>query len=127
MATEGHGCGGKKNHQQQRKDEMDKELAEIRARMEELALRVQRNVETHWVYEWPLRRKAKWLVKKLLARRKQRLLRRWLRYVKSLRPIEEMVHVCEPEAGRNLSDDDEKRSLEDLRDCQAGSEEFSIC
>jgi hypothetical protein len=41
MATEGHGRGGKKNHQQQRKDEMDKELTEIRARMEELALRMQ--------------------------------------------------------------------------------------
>jgi hypothetical protein len=26
MATEGHGRGGKKNHQQKRKDEMDKEL-----------------------------------------------------------------------------------------------------
>jgi hypothetical protein len=39
----------------------------------------------------------------------------------------EVVHVCEPEAGRNLSDDEEKRSLEDLRDCQEGSEEFSIC
>jgi hypothetical protein len=41
MATEGHGCGGKKNHQQQRKYEMDKELAEIRERMEELALQMQ--------------------------------------------------------------------------------------
>jgi hypothetical protein len=47
MATEGHGGGGKKNHQQQRKYEMDKELTEIRARMEELALRVQHNAKTH--------------------------------------------------------------------------------
>jgi hypothetical protein len=88
------------------KNEMDKELTEIRARMEELALRVQQNAKTHWVYEWPLRRKEKWPVKKLLARRQQRLLRRWLRYVKSLRATEEMVHACEPEAGRNLSDDE---------------------
>jgi hypothetical protein len=86
MATEGHGCGGKKNHQQQRKDEMDKELAEIRARMEELALRVQQNAKTHWVYEWPLRRKAKWPVKKLLAKGQQRLLRR-------------MAEVCEKPQG----------------------------
>jgi hypothetical protein len=54
---------------------MDKELAEIRERMEELALRVQQNAKTHWVYEWPLRRKAKWPVKKLLARGQQRLLK----------------------------------------------------
>jgi hypothetical protein len=64
---------------------MDEDLTEIRERMEELALRVQQNAKRHWVYEWPLRRKAKWPIKKLLARRQQRLLRRWLRYVKSLR------------------------------------------
>jgi hypothetical protein len=127
MATKVHGHGGKKNHQQQRKEKMDKELAEIRVRMEELALRVQQNARTRWVYEWPLRRKAKWLVKKLLARGQRRLLRRWLRYMKSLRATEEMVHACEPEAGRNLSDDEEERSLEDLMNCQGGSEESSIC
>jgi hypothetical protein len=46
----------------------------------------------------------------------------WLRHAKSLRDDEEeMVHVCELEAGRNLSDaEDELRSLEDLRDCQDG-------
>jgi hypothetical protein len=47
--------------------------------------------------------------------------------VGDLRLEEEVVHVWEPEVGRNLNDDEEKRSLEDLRDCQAGSEEFSIC
>jgi hypothetical protein len=40
---------------------------------------------------------------------------------------EEMVQVCEPEAGRNLSDEDELRSLEDLRDCQEGRTEISNC
>jgi hypothetical protein len=35
--------------------------------------------------------------------------------------------MCEPEAGRNLSDDEEKRSLEDLVNCQEGSEESSDC
>jgi hypothetical protein len=54
-------------------------------------------------------------------------LRRWLRYVKILKAIEEMVHVCELEDGRNLSDDEEKRSLEDLVNCQEGSEESSDC
>jgi hypothetical protein len=34
MATEVHGCSGKKNHQHQRKDDMDEELTKIRARME---------------------------------------------------------------------------------------------
>jgi hypothetical protein len=40
---------------------------------------------------------------------------------------EEMVQVCEPEAGRNLSDEDELRSLEDLRDCQEGRTKISNC
>jgi hypothetical protein len=51
------------------------------------------------------------------------MLKGWLRYVESLKSEEEVVHICEPEAGRNLSDDQEKRSLDDLRDCQVGSEE----
>jgi hypothetical protein len=50
--------------------------------------------------------KVKWPVKELLARRQQRMLRRWLRYVKILRDTEQMVHMCEPEVGTNLSDDD---------------------
>jgi hypothetical protein len=60
---------------------------------------------------------------------------RWLRHVESLRDDEEeMVQVCEPEAGRNLSDvEDELRSLEDLRDChvcmdcQEGRTEIPNC
>ena len=60
----------KEEPQQQKKNpEMDMELTEIRERMEELALWMQQDAKPHWVYEWPLRRKAKWPVKKLLARR----------------------------------------------------------
>jgi hypothetical protein len=77
------------------------------------------------VYEWPLRRKAKWPVNKLLARRQQRQLIKWSRYVESLRPTKEMVHVCELEAGRNLSDNEEERSFLGLINCQEGKDEFS--
>jgi hypothetical protein len=38
MATKGHEHGGRGDHQQKTKVEIDKELAEIRARMEQLAL-----------------------------------------------------------------------------------------
>jgi hypothetical protein len=80
------------------------------------------------VYEWPLKTKVKWPVKELLARGQWRLLRRWLRYVESLRDEEEMVHACEPETGRNLRDvEDELRSLDDLKDCQEGRDESSNC
>ena len=41
MATEGHRHDGKKIHQQSSKAEMDKELIEIRMRMDELALQMQ--------------------------------------------------------------------------------------
>jgi hypothetical protein len=43
MATEGHRRNGKKIHQQPSKAEMDKELTEIRVRMEELALQMQQD------------------------------------------------------------------------------------
>jgi hypothetical protein len=79
------------------------------------------------VYEWPLRRKEKWSVKKLLAKGQQRLLIGWLRHVERLRGEQEMVHIYEPEAGRNLSNDEEERSLEDLLNCQEGSEEILGC
>jgi hypothetical protein len=106
---------------------MDKELTKIRVRMYQLALRMQHNVKTHWVYEWPLRRKAKWPVKKLLAKRQRRLLIGWLRHDEHLRDEQGMVHACEPESGSNLNDDEEKERLSrDLRNCQVVSEEFSV-
>jgi hypothetical protein len=105
---------------------MDKELTEIRVRMEELAFQMQQDAKLRWVYEWPIKRKAKWLVKELVARRQWRLLKIWLMHDEDLNaPEEEMVHVCEPEAGRNLSDIEEERSLEDLMNCQGGIDEFS--
>jgi hypothetical protein len=55
------------------------------------------------------------------------MIRGWLRHVEHIGDEQEVVHMCELEAGRNLNDDEEKRSLEDLRDCQARNEEFSIC
>jgi hypothetical protein len=79
------------------------------------------------VYEWPMKTKVKWPVQYLLARRQQRLLQEWLRYVESLRDEEEMVHVCEPETGRNISDEEEEISSIYLRSFQVSSEELSIC
>jgi hypothetical protein len=38
-----------------------------------------------------------------------------------------MVQVCEPETGRNLIDEDELRSVEDLKDCQEGRIEVPNC
>jgi hypothetical protein len=52
----------------------------------------------------------------LVPRRKQHVLTRWLRHDENLSDTEEdMVCVCEPEVGRNLSDEEE-RSVEDLID-----------
>jgi hypothetical protein len=41
MATEGHERGQRGGRQQKRKEEIDKELSEIRAEMERLALKMQ--------------------------------------------------------------------------------------
>jgi hypothetical protein len=49
-----------------------------------------------------------------------------LRYVKILRGEEEMVHIREPEIGRNLSDDEEKRSKKGLISCQVENGERSM-
>jgi hypothetical protein len=69
MVVEGHGCGGKKNHQQQKYAEMEKELIEIRERMEEFSFRMQQDVKPRWVCEFPMKTKVKWPVKELLTRR----------------------------------------------------------
>jgi hypothetical protein len=74
-----------------------------------------------------MKTKVKWVVKEMLARRQRRLLKMWLRHVKILRDEEDMVHVCEPKDRRNLSDEDELRSLEDIRYCQEGRMEISNC
>jgi hypothetical protein len=101
MATEGHKHRSKRRLPKKRKEEIDKELSEIRAEMEKLALKMQHEEKVHWRYEWPLKRKAKWHVQKLLARRQQQVLKRWLRHVE------------------NLSDEG-KRSGRGLIDCPGG-------
>jgi hypothetical protein len=63
-----------------------------------------------------LKHKEKWSVQNLLARRKQQVLRRWLREVEALSDIEKMVCICEPETGETLIDE-ERRSSRDLVDC----------
>jgi hypothetical protein len=127
MATEGHGRGGKKNHQQQEKVEMDKELVEIRARMDELALRMQQDAKSRWVYEWPMKTKVKWPVRELMAKRQQRLLKIWLRHAENLnRPEEKMVQVCEPEDGRNLSSEDDMGSLKISKTAKRVEQKFPI-
>jgi hypothetical protein len=60
-------------------------------------------------------------VQKLLARKKQQELRRWLRELENLSDTEEeLIHICEPEIGRHLSDEEEVRSVKDLINCQEG-------
>jgi hypothetical protein len=51
-----------------------------------------------------------------------------LRHAKNLSDTEEeLVHICEPEIGRNLSDEEEVRSVKDLINCQEGRDGFSYC
>jgi hypothetical protein len=63
-----------------------------------------------------------------LTRRKQQGLKRWLRELEKLNDIEaELIHICEPEIGRHLNDEEEVRSDEDRIDCQVGRNELSSC
>jgi hypothetical protein len=125
MATEGHRYAERKNPELMSTTEREKELADIRARMEELELRMQQNTKSRWVYEWPMRKaKVKWPVKELMARRQRRLLRGWLRHAENLDGPEEMVQICEPETGRILDEENKMGSAEDLKNCQEGREEI---
>jgi hypothetical protein len=74
-----------------------------------------------------MKKNLKWPVKELLTKGQQRLLRVWLRYVETLRSEEEMVHICELETGKTLSDDEHKRSEKGLRNFQVSSEELAGC
>ena len=105
-----------------------KELADIRAKMEELELRMRQDkkAKQRWVYEWSMRKaKEKWPVRELMVRRHHRLLRRWLRYDENLKATEEkMIDHCKPETGRGLDDEEfELGSAKDLIVCQEGREE----
>jgi hypothetical protein len=66
---------------QKTKVEMDKELSEIREKMETLALNMQQEEKVHCRYEWHLKRISKWYVRKFLVGRRQEVLKRWLIYV----------------------------------------------
>jgi hypothetical protein len=68
MATEGRRCAGRKDLELMSEAEWDEELAEMNARMDELALEMQQNAKSRWVHEWPVRTKAKWPVKELMAK-----------------------------------------------------------
>jgi len=125
MDTEGQRSGQGIDRHHKRKAKMDQELSDIRARMENISFKMQQDVKVHWLYEWPMKNKVKWLVNKLLARGQRQLLRMWPRYVERLRGEEDMVHICEPETGKSLSDDGEKRSEKGLRNGQVSSEELS--
>jgi hypothetical protein len=100
---------------------MDLEFNEIRERMEKLAFKMQQDAKAHWVYEWPMKKRVKWPVKKLLAREKGRLMRVWMRHAENLSDTKDKrIHIYEPETGRNLNDEEEKRSDEDPINCQVG-------
>jgi hypothetical protein len=53
-----------------------------------------------------MKQKEKWPIQKLLAKRQQQQMRRWLREVENLSDTEEkVVYICEPKVGRDLSDE----------------------
>jgi hypothetical protein len=100
MVTEGHKYAGRKIPEMMSAAKRGKELADIRARMEELELRMQQNTKLRWVYEWPMRKlKVRWPFKELMARKKRRLLKVWLRHVENLDGPKEMVQICEQRLG----------------------------
>jgi hypothetical protein len=64
-----------------------------------------------------MKKKIKWHVQTLLARRKQQHLRRWLREFETLSDTEKVVYICETKSGESLSDEEEKTSTIDIIEC----------
>jgi hypothetical protein len=73
MATEGHGRGRREDHQQKGKVEMDKELSEVRERMENLAFKMQQDAKAHWVYEWPMKKKGEMASSEIVGQRTKKV------------------------------------------------------
>jgi hypothetical protein len=94
---------------------MDKELKEIIVELDRLTLKTQQESQVHWRYEWPMVQRETWHVQNLLARRKQQVLRRWLKEVETLSGTKNLVCIYELEVGENLNDE-ERRSTVDLID-----------
>jgi hypothetical protein len=93
--------------------------------MEQLTLKMQQETKVRRRYEWGLNKKEKWPVQKLLARKQQQEVRRWLRYDENLNEAEEeLVCIYEPEVGETLSDE-EGRLVTGLIKCHEGRDEFS--
>jgi len=68
--------------------------------MEQPTLNMQQETKVRWRYKWGLNKKEKWPVRKLLARKQQQAMRRWMRYDEKLNDIEEeLVFICELEVG----------------------------
>jgi hypothetical protein len=75
--------------------------------METMIVKMQQESQVHWRYKWTVKRKVKWRIKNLLARRNQQILRRWLREVENLIDTEDrVVYICELEVGESLSDEE---------------------
>jgi len=90
MATEGHRFAGRKGLDLMSDAEWDEELAEMNARLNEIAIEMWHDRRVRWMYEWPMKKaKAKWPVKELMVIRQRRLLRGWLRYAENLNGLEE--------------------------------------
>jgi hypothetical protein len=127
MATEGHRCAGRKDPELMRKLKGMKNSLRSGQGWMNLQFEMQQDAKSRWVYEWPMRTKEKWPVKELMAKRQQRLLRGWLRHAENLNGPEEVVQVCEPETGRNLSDaEDEWDQLKISRTARRAAQKFPI-
>jgi len=62
MAIEYHKRDLREELSRKNKVKMDKELSEIQAEMEKLALKMHQEEKVHWIYKWPLKRTSKWHV-----------------------------------------------------------------
>jgi hypothetical protein len=107
-----------KGHRHARRKNQAENLSELRANIENLALKIWQDKELRWVYEWPMKEdKRKMAIQGVDGQMRAKV-------------VEEGVEVCKPETGRGLEDFDKENELgstEDLKNCQEDKEEIPNC
>ena len=122
MATESHLKGSRGSHNRTRKDarangvkkmsqsKFDKEVTELKKRLSKVTKLLHEEATEGQCYEWKLKRRVQWPVKRLCARNLKNKISVWVKKEEILRVVEheEEVHMmCESEQGVYLKEEKE--------------------
>jgi hypothetical protein len=104
-----------KGHRHARSKSQAEKLAELRADIEKLALKIRQDKEPRWEYEWPMKEA------------KSKMTSQGVDGQKIVEDVNKTIEVCEPETGRGLNDEEDELGLaKDIKHCQEGKVEILV-